>query len=104
MLGIAAVVYPIGVKKENVSWTHQRNLGYIRDACPLPELQRKVPGTVWMIFGNLQTQRQELHHPTLVDLHELSLLSRKDQRRWRTEIHKTKMTVRTHFAIEHGRD
>src|SRR6516225_6429735 len=102
--GLAAVVYPIGVKKQNVSRTHQCNLGNVSGGCPLAKLQCNISSTIWIIFGNLQAQRQELCHPALIDIHELAALSRKNQGRRMPEIHKTKMTVRANFAIEHRRD
>src|SRR4051812_43244281 len=57
-----------------------------------------------MIFGNLQTQRQELRHLAFVDVHELAVFRGEHQWRRMPEIYKTEISVWTYFAVQHGRD
>ena len=58
---------------------------------PFPERHRKIFVPVRMVFGNFQSERKELHHAVLIDLHESSVFRREDQRRWVTEIYKTEI-------------
>ena len=57
-----------------------------------------------MIFGYLQAKSEELCHLAFVNLDELAIFSGEHQWRWMAEIYKTKIAVRMHFAVEHGRD
>src|ERR1700682_2569171 len=57
-----------------------------------------------MVFGNLQSKRQELHHVGVINLHELIEFGGKDQRGRMAEIYKTKIPAGTDFAVQHGRN
>jgi len=59
---------------------------------------------VGMVFGNFQSEREELHHPGVIDLHEPVKFRGEYQRRRVAEIYKTKMSGGAYFAVEHGRD
>src|SRR3989442_3984846 len=92
-------------KKKNAPRTNQFHLSHSGGAPPpLPEFQGKVPVTIRIIFGKLQSERQKLHHPALVNLHELAVLGREDQRWWMSKIHESKITIRMYFTIKHGRN
>ena len=71
---IAAVVHSIGVKHKNVSRTHQRDLRDVGGAeLFLPEAQGVIFLAVRMVRRDLQSERKELHHAALIDVHELAI-------------------------------
>ena len=59
-------------------------------------------GSIWIVFGNLQTQGQKLHHAAFINFLELVIFCGKHQR-WRmSEIYEPKMAVRMDFAVKHA--
>src|SRR5580698_6554748 len=55
-----------------------------------------------MIFGDLHAERQELHHPVSVNIHEFAVFGGENQRRWMPKINESKISIRAYFAVEHG--
>src|SRR5271154_4770949 len=89
VLFVAAVVDSVGVKKEQVAGAHERDLRDVPGGhLALPERHRKISIPVGMVFGNLQAERQELHHVGLANLNESVEFSGKYQRRRVTEVYK----------------
>ena len=99
-LSVAAVVNSIGVKNENVSWTHQRELAEIRRVklC-LSEVQGVVFLAIRMICGDLQTKGKKLRHSAFIDIHELAIFRREHQRGRMPEIGKAKITAWAYLAV-----
>src|SRR6476660_9812775 len=56
-----------------------------------------------MISGDLQAQRQELHHSIFVQLHKFAIFRRKYERRRVSKIYKSEISVGMHFTIKHSR-
>src|SRR5229473_2415944 len=101
---VASVMNSIGVQEKNVPRFDQRvcNIRVVRR--PLPKVHREIALSVWMVFGNLQSKRQEAHHPAFINLDELPRLCREQKRRWMAEIDEPEMTGRTHLAVQQSRD
>jgi hypothetical protein len=55
LLGITAIVYPIGIKKKMSPGLISVMSATSDVPAPLAEVQRKVPSAVWMVVRNLQT-------------------------------------------------
>src|ERR1700675_1442091 len=72
VLLIAAIVDPVCIKEENVSWTHERDFCHVRRVhFARSRRHGKIPVPVWIVLRNRQPQREEPHHASLADLHEL---------------------------------
>src|SRR5215469_14569184 len=91
---ITAVVNPVGVKEKNISRVHQCDLGDVGRLCSAPlRLHREITGTVRMIFRNFQTERQKLHHSTLINVSEVAIFSGEHERWGMSEIYEAKVSV-----------
>src|ERR1700745_2566916 len=102
---IAAAIHAIGIKKEDVPCIHERELGHARRLhASLPIVQREVAVPVRMVFGDLQAEREKLHHPALVQFHESAKFRRVNEWRRMSEIHKSKVAGWPDFAIQHRGD
>src|ERR1035437_2046301 len=102
---IAAVVNPVCIKEEDVTGTHECDFCHVRGVhFPCPERYRKVLVPVRIVLGNFQSERKELHHASLIDLHEPFVFCRRYQRWWVAEIYKTERSTGTYLTVEHGGD
>src|SRR6266853_3966213 len=52
--------------------------------------------------SDLQSEGQKLHHPAFINLHELAVFGREDQRWWMSKIHESKIAIRVYFTVKHG--
>ncbi len=57
-----------------------------------------------MIFGELQSERQKLHHPAFINLHELAVFGGEDQRWWMSKIYESEIAVRVYLTVKHRRN
>src|SRR5260370_22895482 len=99
----AAVIGSVGIKEKNVSWIDQLDVRDVGRVCLfLPKYLREIQIAIRMIFGNLQAQGREMHHPLATHLCEPLNLNGKHERRRMSEIHRPEMTPRMNFALNHG--
>src|SRR5260370_7045905 len=99
---ITAVIDSVGIKEKNVSWIDQLDVRDVGRVCLfLPKYLREIQIAIRMIFGNLQAQGREMHHPVATHLCEPLNLSGKHERRRMSEIHKPEITGRMNFAAKH---
>src|ERR1700677_4055879 len=100
---VASIINPISVYEEDVPRIDQGDFSNIRVVRrPLSEMHREIPLPVWMVFRNLQPERQELYHSAFVNIYELTPFCGKYQRRRMSEVHKAKMTRRPNLAVQHS--
>jgi hypothetical protein len=52
-----------------------------------------------MTRGDLQAERQKLHHAAFIDVHDFAILRREHQRYWVAEVREAKKSARADFAI-----
>src|SRR5215472_4740338 len=69
----------------------------------LPRIQREISLAIGMVIWNLQAERQELHHPAFINIHESAVLGRKDQWRRMPEIYEPEITMKMHLAVQRRR-
>src|ERR1035437_5108358 len=102
---IAAIIDTVGIKEKDVSSAHQgdfRQVGGIH--LTLAKLNGNIPAAVGMVLRNFKSERGELYHAALSDLHEPPIFCGEHKWGWMPEVYKAKESVRTYLAVHHGCD
>src|SRR5258708_16426656 len=69
---------------------------------PLTEMHGEITASIRMVFRNLQSEGQELHHPASIDVQKFAKFCREQQRRGMPQINEPKIAGRMHFTVQHG--
>src|SRR5271156_1632774 len=102
---IAAVIDAICIKEENVSAAHEGNFLQVKGIqWARSMLNREIPVSVGMVFGDFKSKCGELRHTALPYFHEPPVFGREHKRWWVAKVHKSKNTVRMYLSIKHGCD